>query len=140
MLFGGGLETVAYDRKVDQNGLEGTLYGDRPFVRTERTQIEPPAGLAYLAAENNLFSATVGDGPQQGWEDDGWLPIWNEKWVHDKQRQQLYEWNTLGENSNVQIAFRNNMGVVFNNKGWAYVLPTAKDRGPAHHKINKSMF
>lgn len=139
-MFKGRLETVAFDRQTVQNGLEDSLYGTRPFLQTERTQVESPAGLGYLSAENNLFSGTTGDGPQLGWEEDGWRPIWNEKWVHDKQRQQMYEWNTLGENSDVQYAFRNNMGVVFNNKGAPYVLPTVAERAPALHRINKPMF
>ena len=129
-----------FTKPARQNGLEGTLYGDQPFVQTEYTQGEPPAGLGYLAATNNLFSATTGDGPTPGYEEDNWKPIWKEPWFQAKSRQQMWDWNTVNTHSAREEAFRYNQGVVFYNPGAPYTLPKQSDRPRAHHKLKKPLF
>lgn len=138
LFYNDRISTKGFDRINHQNGLEDTLYGEKPFLQTEKTQQEPPAGLGYIAATNNLFSATTGDGPAQGYEMDNWKPLWKEKWVQDKTRRQMWDWNMAGVNSAREDTFRHNQGNIFNNKGAAYLVPT---QGPkALHKIKKPLF
>lgn len=134
-VFRPGLETISFSNKAHQNGLEGSLYGDKPFLKTQWSQGAPPKGLGYIAATNNLFSATVGDGPQTGWERDGWKPLWADKRLQQKTRGQMYDWNTATASSAVGDVFMHNQGVIFNNKGAPYTLPTQADIPPAMHKL-----
>lgn len=132
------LPTVAFTEKIDQNGLEESTYGANPFLQVERTQTEPPAGLGYIAATNNLFSATTGDGPVVGYEEDNWKPLWKEQWVKDKARLQMWDWNMANVHSAREDVFRHNQGRIFHNKGAPYLIPT--DRPKALHKLRMPLF
>lgn len=130
------LDTIPFDTNVVQNGLEDSMYGGQPFIKTQVTQGTPPAGLGYVAPTNELFAKTTGDGPQTGWQQDGWMPIWNEKWFHEKTKKQMYDWNIVTPSSARADTLMWNQGVVFNNKGAPYVLPTIdKGRTLAHHPL-----
>jgi len=114
---------VDFHNKVNQPGYTESGLGQRMPVRTEWAQGYPSAGLGQLGASDDLFTQTVGDyGPDVGWSQDGWKPLWAQKWVHDIQRKQRMEWNTLNVHSAREDVFRHNYGTTYNHPGQPYVL------------------
>jgi hypothetical protein len=107
----------------DQQGYKDSFYGAQRPLLANWTDGQPlPAGLGRTDPGDTVWQRTNNDVAQQGFQQDGWKPLWAEPWVKRVEAQQMYEWNTLGENSMRDLFFKYNMGTTNNNRGAPYVL------------------
>jgi hypothetical protein len=126
-LFSTGLNLLPFGSLKPQPGFEQSgILGQRQFLPTEATHVPPPGGMGQMAPVNTTFALTTAEGPNLGWVEDGWRPMWSQDWVKAKAAKQQYEWNTLNVSSFMDYALQTNIGNNKNNQGAPYVLPTQK--------------
>lgn len=92
--------------------------------RTEWGQQQPATELGGGAVALQPFARTNNDmAPTSGMEKDGWRPLYNERWWHQMQAQQLFERRTVGEFGEVDRLLKNNQGVTYKAPGTLNVTP-----------------
>ncbi len=92
-------------------------------TKTEWSQGRPPGGMGGGGVSNELFGRSNGDvAPHPGFQADGWNPLYNEKWVQQREEVHKLNWSTLNTVGAWDLVVNTNIGTYYHAPAQPYVL------------------